>query len=292
MAAMYLANLWFGHRAVTLPSQLQQAANWGFRGVAMLSGGVSREADQGLEPTHTESAELAVVSVDQLLAAREPSMEEFRWRESDVELLLKRLKRLRCAQLLVPTGVDARPNVEQRGAELLVRVRGGEQIEARTEGLAFFDALASLGWEQQLQHLAAFLYELRRRAPGLKVAVAPEPSPAGLLNPGRLKLLLEDVGNFGIGYWHDAGVMETRFMATGEAPGEWLDSFSNIMQGSTLHDFSGGSEHLPPGLGQVDWQLLREYLPREAIRVLAVAPSYPGEILAECRSELESRLQP
>mgnify|MGYP002639216532 CR=1 FL=1 len=293
MAKMYLANLWFGRRAVSLAEQLQIAASLGFHGVSMLSGGVSKDADSGLAATQTESSKVVAVSADQLLPAREPSADAFQWLPEDVDLLLSRLKSLRCAHLIVPTGLDARPKAIDRGEEILARVHGGERITDSTcDSLQFFADLPDFAWEQQLSRLVAFLYKLRRRAPGLLISLLPEASPAALLNPQRLRLLQEEIGTFQIGYWHDTAAMETRFMATGEAPGEWLDGFSNIMSGSTLHDFSGGSEHLPPGLGQVDWQLLREYLPREAIRVLAAAPSYPGEILTECRSDLESRLNP
>jgi sugar phosphate isomerase/epimerase len=293
MVEMHLANLWFGNRAVSLAEQLQKAAEMGFHGVGMLSGGVSKGAESGLAATHTESSKVVVVAADQLLPAREPTPDDFQWLPQDVELILTRLKSLRCAHLLVPAGLDARPEAIERGKEILSRVHGGEQVQVTdNNSLQFFAELPSRSWEQQLTRLVAFLYQLRRRAPGLKISLLPEASPAGLLNPHRLRMLLEEIGTFQIGYWHDTAAMETRFMATGEAPGEWLDRFSNIMSGSTLHDFSGGSEHLPPGLGQVDWQLLREYLPRETIRVLAAAPSYPGEILTECRSDLESRLNP
>lgn len=292
MAAMHLANIWFGRRAVTLPAQLQQAADLGFEGVAMLPGGVSRGADDGLEAMHTQFSSVVAVSADQLLAPQLPSLAHFQWREQDVDLLLRRIKKLRCAKLIIPTGLDARPQVAERGDEILVRVRGGERIDPNSQQVQHFTELPALGWEQQLVHLAAFLHQLRRQAPGLTVALLPDPSPAGLLNPQRFALLQEEIEELKIGYWHDSGAVETRFMATGEAPGEWLDAFSNIMLGSTLHDFSSGSAWLPPGLGQVDWPLLREYMPRALTQVLAAAPSYPGEVLTECRSELESRLKP
>jgi hypothetical protein len=292
MAEMHLANLWFGRRAVTLSDQLQQAADLGFEGVAMLPGGVSKGAEEGLEARHTQLGSVVAVSANQLLAPQLPSLEHFQWREQDVNLLLRRLKRLRCAKLIVPTGLDARPQVAELGDEILVRVRGGERINPDSKALEHFETLTTLGWEQQLVHLAAFLHQLRRQAPGLVIALLPDPSPAALLNPQRFHLLQEEIEALKIGYWHDSGAVETRFMATGEAPGLWLDSFSNIMIGSTLHDFSSGTAWLPPGLGQVDWALLREYMPRALTQVLAAAPSYPGEVLMECRSELESRLKP
>jgi len=291
MAGMHLANIWFGRRAVALTAQLQQAADLGFEGIAMLSGGISRGAEEGLEPSPTQTGKVIAVAADQLLAPQAPSMEHFRWREQDVSLLLQRLKKLQCQHLLIPSGFEARPQAMERGLELLVRVRGGERIDPKCAEALFFSNLAPQEWERQLVRLAAFLFELRRQAPGLKVALEPDPSPAGLLNPQRFALLQEEIRALKIGYWHDSGAIETRAMATGEEPGEWLDCFSNIMLGSTLHDFSGGTTLLPPGVGQVDWQLLREYIPRAAVQVLTAAPSYPGQVLTESRSEVESRLQ-
>jgi|FLOH01.1.fsa_nt_gi hypothetical protein len=291
MAEMHLANIWFGRRAVALTEQLQQAVHLGFEGIALLSGGISRGAEEGMELRHTQAGTVIAVAADQLLAPQAPSMEHFRWREQDVPLLLKRLNKLQCQHLLIPSGFEARPQAIERGLELLVRVRSGERIDPKCAEALYFATLAPLEWERQLMRLAAFLFALRRQAPGLKVALVPDPSPAGLLNPQRFALLQEEIRALKVGYWHDSGAIETRAMATGEEPGEWLDSFSNIMLGSTLHDFSGGTTLLPPGLGQVDWQLLREYIPRAAIQVLTAAPSYPSEVLTESRSELESHLQ-
>ncbi|MFQ5749451.1 MAG: hypothetical protein ACE5H3_08350, partial [Planctomycetota bacterium] len=96
-----------------------------------------------------------------------------------------------------------------------------------------------------------------------------------------------DPGLAGIGLWFDPAVAEARAALAHEPPGLWLDSLARHIVGATLQDFSVGRDRLPPGEGQVDWRLVAEYLPRGAVRVLALAPSYPGEAALEARGCLQ-----
>jgi sugar phosphate isomerase/epimerase len=56
--------------------------------------------------------------------------------------------------------------------------------------------------------------------------------------------------------------------------GAWLDAFSNRMFGCHLQDATGDQSELPPGQGEVDFQLVSEYVPREAARVVEVHPRH------------------
>ncbi len=64
-----------------------------------------------------------------------------------------------------------------------------------------------------------------------------------------------------IGYWHDVGhahVLETMGFCTHE---EWLRRFAGQIIGVHLHDVVGIDDHLPVGMGQVDWDMVSRYLP-------------------------------
>ena len=50
--------------------------------------------------------------------------------------------------------------------------------------------------------------------------------------------------------------------------------FSNRMIGCHLQDATGDQSELPPGQGEVDFQLVSEYVPREAARVVEVHPRH------------------
>jgi len=281
-AEMELANLWFRSQSSTLNGQLEHARTLGFRGLGLLNLTQSPPKTPLRTPDH--------VSVISLSALTEVDDATPLWKEISIASTLKALTAYSCSQLLVPAGLDRRVEVRSRADKLLARVLAGETIDPEEEALEELLVQTELESERQLERFAGYLHDLRKRAPGLKVAIAPEASAASLLNPARLRLLLDEIHDLDIGFWHDSGQLEMRHSGGLEHPGEWLDGFSNLLQGSTLHDFSGGAEHLPPGIGKVDWSLVADYLPRQSLRILTVAPSYPSEVLAEARTTLESRL--
>ncbi|HEX9792674.1 MAG TPA: hypothetical protein VGC54_01700 [Planctomycetota bacterium] len=140
--------------------------------------------------------------------------------------------------------------------------------------------------EQALESLARFVHVLGRSLGGFRIALAVEAAPAGLLAPDRLALLFEDPSLRDLQYWHDTAAAEAREVAGLDQAGDWLDRFGRRMAGATLHDFSNDRDGRLPGEGSVDWQLLAEYLPQRAHRVLALAPSYPDEKALEARAAL------
>jgi len=280
---MELANLWFGSQSNSLEGQLEQARMLGFRGLGMLTCGPKAVSVSGLQaPNHISALSLATLG--------DGKDDVPLWQEVSIAATLRALKCHSCSQLIVPVGLDARADLRARGDKLLARVHAGERIQPEEEVVEEILVQSELESERQLERFAGYLHDLRRNAEGLSIAICPEASAASLLNPARMRLLLDEIQELKIGFWHDSGLLEKRHAGGLENPGEWLDGVSNLMQGSTLHDFSSGAEYLPPGIGQVDWSLLAEYLPRRATRILAVAPSYPSEVLAEARTTLESRL--
>ena len=281
-AEMELANLWFGTQFSPLRGQLEQARMLGFRGLGLLHGGSSAPEEVLTPPDH--------VSALSLEALGEAENDIPHWKAISISSTLRALKQHGCSQVVIPCGMDSRADVRARAEQLLARVLAGERIAPNEELLEQVLVQSELESERQLERFAGYLHDLRRAAQGLEIAICPEASAASLLNPARMRLLLHEISDLKIGFWHDSGLLEMRHVGALEHPGEWLDGFSNLLHGSTLHDFSGGAEHLPPGIGQVDWELVADYLPRQSKRILAVAPSYPSEVLAEARNTLESRL--
>ena len=47
---------------------------------------------------------------------------------------------------------------------------------------------------------------------------------------------------------------------------EWLRRYSSRMFGTHLHDVKGVTDHLAPGLGEVDFEMVASYLPADAYR--------------------------
>jgi sugar phosphate isomerase/epimerase len=54
---------------------------------------------------------------------------------------------------------------------------------------------------------------------------------------------------------------------------DWLRCFSTRMIGSHLHDVIGLSDHLAPGLGEIDFNIISNYLPEDTFRTVEILPS-------------------
>ena len=77
-------------------------------------------------------------------------------------------------------------------------------------------------------------------------------------------LALADDGQ--LGFWYDVGHAQTLENLGFDAHEEWLRRYAARMIGVHLHDIKGLTDHYAAGLGDVDWDMIAGYLPREAIR--------------------------
>ncbi len=281
---MLLSSAWFGHRARDLAAQLRAAAALRFAGVA-IPPGAERVEGLGVElpeaPVPLGAASWDAFTPVAAAAARP-------WQRDQADGVLAGLRSARCALLIFPVGPDQQADAAQRGERLLGRIRSGERVGG-DEALEELRLRLELEAERQLEDCAGILHHLLRGAPGLRIALAPGASPAALLTPERARLLFAEVRHPGLGLWHDTADAETRAAAGLPPAGAWLDGFGERLWGATLHDYARGRGLLPPGAGAVDWQLLAEYLPRGATRVLHLAPSYPEAFLAEARAVLAAK---
>ncbi len=134
------------------------------------------------------------------------------------------------------------------------------------------------------------LFGLRKSLPEFQFAVTQSRSLRAVADVPALQDVFEDLGERGVGYWHDAALAARREQVLGEAQGEWLEAFANRCMGLTLGDASGGGLYLPPGAGGVDYGLLANYVPRTGNAlpvVLELDVSIPSGELAGIRSFLD-----
>lgn len=295
---LLIASGWFGARPSLASAQLRAAAEMQFPGVGLLPGNPGLKLD-GLDTARSDTGLGFDVAAWPVLAAADTpnpattDSAELQRAVGAIPGALKVLEALGASALILRGGVDSGGGVPARSERLMGRLRSGEVAGPGDE---VAEQLATLAREpervrhreRQMEGLARFLHALSTRAPRLGLALAAEPSPAGVLDPGSLALLLEDPALAQVGYWHEMGTAEARAQLGLDEPGAWLDRFGPRIRGATLEDFDQGRDALPPGQGRADFRLVAEYLPRQALRVLSLAPSYPGEVVLEARTALDA----
>ncbi len=92
-----------------------------------------------------------------------------------------------------------------------------------------------------------------------------------LAEPGRL------------GFIYDSGHAEALARLGFFPHRDWLSSYSDRIFGAHLHDITGLSDHLAPGLGELDFHSISQYLPGASFRTMEVKP---GNTLAQIRDGL------
>jgi sugar phosphate isomerase/epimerase len=135
--------------------------------------------------------------------------------------------------------------------------------------------------QRQLQHFCRALHTLHQEFPETRLAVEPGVRFMDLLNFEAVQWVLDDLSAQNVGYWHDTGRIHQRGSKGLPNQGDWLDAFAGRMLGCHLQDATPDEAELPPGLGEVDFRLVAEYVPREASHVVEVNPRHGrAEVLA------------
>jgi len=87
-------------------------------------------------------------------------------------------------------------------------------------------------------------------------------------SPDEMAELLSLAGPERLGFIYDVGHAQA-LDRLGFYPHErWLQQFASRIIEVHLHDVIGVTDHLAPGLGEVDFGMVASYLPKEAIRTL------------------------
>jgi len=94
-------------------------------------------------------------------------------------------------------------------------------------------------------------------------------------------LNLADAGR--LGFIYDVGHAQALDRLGFSAHADWLNRFSPRMLGAHLHDVIGVSDHLSPGLGEIDFKLISAYIPENSFRTLELNP---GNTLAQVKQGL------
>ncbi|MBI4567820.1 MAG: hypothetical protein HY719_05420 [Planctomycetes bacterium] len=177
--------------------------------------------------------------------------------------LSRRAERLACDLALI----DPVPAVFLAGGD-------GANGEGEGDGAAS-RAKMDAGAAQVAERLCRALFDLLRARPNGRFAFLTPGHPSAAPGLAALDLVLGEFPAGRLGYWHDAARAE-RMARTGVARHEeWLTRFDRRMLGVYLTDLDPRTLEAgpPPGLGCVDWAVIRAALGAGVIRAFVPPPS-------------------
>jgi len=96
-------------------------------------------------------------------------------------------------------------------------------------------------------------------------------------NPDEMGFLLGLAGPEQLGFVYDVGHAQALDRLGFYLHEEWLQRYSARMIGVHLHDVIGITDHLAPGLGEVDFDMIAAYLPERVLRTCELQSTNTAE---------------
>ncbi len=177
-------------------------------------------------------------------------------------------------------------------------IHGDDELEQRMRKLYRSGKRSSAEYEKLLketrkvkarhinEHMDAVLTSLRElieyaRPYSIRIGIENRYHFMDIPGPAELEKLLKVDGEEQIGFIFDVGHAITMDRMGFYPFNEWLTRFSERIIGVHIHDVKGIEDHLPPGLGDVDFSILSASIPPNAFRTLEVkANSTREQIIA------------
>lgn len=172
------------------------------------------------------------------------------------------------------------PKLRQEARAISLRiVRNGATAELKEEVGAFV-LRAQRVCQPQIEQFCRSLFQLQQEAPDVVFGIEPGRDLDDLLSFDAVGWILDDLSEK-LGYWHDVGRVHHLQRLGLPAQGRWLEAYAPRMLGVHLQDAADEETEMPLGLGEVDFRLIADYLPRTAERVLEISPRHGrAEILS------------
>ena len=198
-----------------------------------------------------------------------------------------RLARNWGCRTIVLRGSSIEDHKLKREAEALEAelARDGLAAELKEKLLGFVKRVQRSG-HGQVEQLCRSVHQLMRENPDVRFALEPGREIDDLLSFDAMGWVLGDLKS--LGYWHDVGRVHLREARGLPTQGAWLEAYGSRMLGIHLQDAAEEEAEMPLGVGEVDFKLLAEYVPKGAERVLEVGPRHGrAEILASVQFLLD-----
>ncbi|MBM3975584.1 MAG: TIM barrel protein [Planctomycetes bacterium] len=274
----------FGGRLASIEDEVFAAAAMGFRRLELGLGDAVTNMD-GLEESERETG---VELRSMIVGCRDPQQNgglassklgslssEARERAlNSVRRHVRLARAWKCPLIIVRGSKTEDAKALKQALELEARIaREGRSAELRAEVLEFVVRLQKQG-QRQVEHLCRSLHTLMQEHPDVKFAIEPGVDIDDLLGFDAMGWVLDDLAKLGLGYWHDVGRIHMRERVGLPGQAQWLSTYAPRMLGVHLQDAAEDEAERPLGLGEVDFRIVREALPRQVEKVLEIAPQH------------------
>jgi sugar phosphate isomerase/epimerase len=287
----------FGGRLSSIQDQIFAAVGMGFRRVELGLADAPPSMD-GLEESQAETGTELVSVVAGCRDALGRDLPAMRLASLDEDLRERAVNSIRRHARLAqrwraPRLVVRGSQIEDRALEAEARaleaeaLRDGVTVELRERVGDYVRRVQDQG-QPQLQHLCKSLHTLLKEFPDLRFAIEPGRYIDDLLGFRAMGWVLEDLKRKNLGYWHDVGRVHLRERQGLPHQSDWLEAYGSRMVGIHLQDAAEDETAMPVGLGEVDFKMVVEYLPKDAERVVELHQRHGrAEILASVRALLD-----
>jgi sugar phosphate isomerase/epimerase len=143
--------------------------------------------------------------------------------------------------------------------------------------------------QKNLDAVLFSLDKLIRRAEKLDISIGVENRREFRQIPGldEIGIIMSEFQGANIGYWHNTGYAQIHDNLDIASHEDFLRQYSENMVGIHLHDIKSNVVHLAPGMGDLDFKMVSEHLPQNAVRVLQLTSKATREEIMEGLSHLE-----
>lgn len=193
-------------------------------------------------------------------------------------------KALNCKILSLSGAFAEAPGIDERCRHLEGLVdRGG----AAGELLEELRLLSNKNRERHLERYCRSLHEITRANTELVFTIPPSARPHELLTTGAIGDVLSDVKATNLSVWFDVGRARSGECVGAEPSVEILSKLASKIVGFDIHDCRGIREHIIPGEGEVDWKMIKDHIPRAAVRVIDLEAGAGAASIAEASRALQ-----
>lgn len=133
-----------------------------------------------------------------------------------------------------------------------------------------------------LERLCRSLFAVAKQFPEVGLCLLPARSWYEMPLINELELVQSDLANYKIHYWHQTAHVHN--LEKQGLPGQeaWLTQYGHCTCGIHLEDVHDGQGLLPPGMGEIHWDIVKKSLPHKIVQVARLGNQFDFPYVEMC----------